>query len=139
MKRLSEEVIFQSSYYFNYQKYMLEVANPVCEGCDVLTDLSSRCAVAVLGSVAITNFRKTRIKGVDKGQERAALMQGQADMLRQVGECPGPKVIDNDMELAKERILSFPGFTDEFREAALKRVIPVAEVCGMVVRTELSE
>lgn len=139
MKRLSEEAIYSSSHYFNYQKYLSEVANRVCNGCDVLTDLSSDYAAAVLGEVAITNFRKTRIKAVDTGRERLALMQAQADLLSQIGDCTGPKVIDNDMELAKERILSFPGFTDEFREAALERIIPVAEVCGIVVRTELSE
>lgn len=132
MKRLPEEVMFSSDYYYKYQRCMSEVARPECDGCSVLTELTSRYALGVLSSVAITNFRKTRIKGVDQIKERKAIMQAQSELLREIGDCLGPQVVDNDMELAREKIMSFPGFTDEFREAALERIIPVAEVCGII-------
>lgn len=117
-----EHEFFDKEAFYVFDDYFHTLAKPECAGCITLEQLTSSHALTVMQRLAVAESTT---------QPEDILADEAIAFMDRVSTCTGPKVVDHDTKLTAERLLQLQIFTPDFVRAAISRLLPVTEACGL--------
>lgn len=131
MSELSDEVLTKHEAFFAYDDFFYDQAKPECHGCLTLTLLTSKFALEVVRKLAKADSSGRKIAKIQYANESAVLADAQQSFLAATSDCPGPSLEERDTDALTKRVESFPFFSEQFRQKALREMLPLVETCGL--------
>lgn len=132
MSELGDEVLIKHEAFFAYDDFFHDQAKPECHGCLTLTLYTSKFALDVVRKLAKADLSGQRITRIDYANESSVLSEAQQEFVAATANCPGPTLEERDTDDLAKRVESFPFFSEQFRQKALRDMLPLVETCGLL-------